>query len=146
MLVSVLIEMPAGSHEKWEFDGSSWIPDGTYNVPLPFHYGFIQGSQAGAEEETDAFVIGEIPGERGTACRVHIAEMLLLDDQDGFDPKVVCVPDRDMSITSEQKKAIETFLAVVKAERGQTCRMRGWSGAAAAEKFIAARLQAQSGA
>ena len=103
-LVNVIIEIPAGTYEKWEYNsGSATIErDSIDGMPrtidylaYPANYGMIPNSllseeDGGDGDPLDVIVLGA-PVPRGTVLRSKIIGVLLLNDNGEKDDKLIAV-------------------------------------------------------
>ena len=102
--INVVIEIPAGTNEKWEVlkDGSKIdreIKDGKYRVvdylAYPFNYGFIPQtilpiSKGGDGDPLDVIVISSSV-ERGSVIKaIPLGALIMIDDQE-IDTKIIAV-------------------------------------------------------
>jgi inorganic pyrophosphatase len=97
--VTVIVEIPTGSRNKYEMDhatGEIFLDRMLFtSVRYPTDYGFIEGTLGGDGDPLDALVfVGEatFPGCRIRARPVGLFRMT---DEKGEDEKVLCVPLRD---------------------------------------------------
>lgn len=167
-LVNVVVEIPAGSLQKWEVSK----PDGLMRweiregqprvvrfVGYPGNYGMIPGTlldkQAGGDgDPLDVLVLGP-PLPRGTVARVRPIGMLLLLDRGETDDKIVAVDpngpfgqltslqelDRDRPGASEM---VRLFFTSYKGP-GKLA-SKGWADAAQARATIARAIQSAASA
>ncbi len=94
-IVEIVVEIPRGSRNKYEFDEAS----GVFRldrvlasaVHYNFDYGFIEGTRAEDGDHTDALLIIDEP--TFTGCHVWARPIggLEMRDEKGFDFKVLCV-------------------------------------------------------
>ena len=97
--VSVVIEIPKGSRNKYEMDPATGhiVLDRMLftSMVYPADYGYIEDTLGGDGDTLDALVfVGEptFPG-----CRIHARPIGLfrMTDEKGQDEKILCVPLRD---------------------------------------------------
>lgn len=97
--VLVVVEIPRGSRNKYEYDESvgAIVLDRLLftSMVYPADYGYIDGTLGGDGDALDALVfVGEptFPG-----CRIHARPIGLfrMRDEKGEDEKILCVPLRD---------------------------------------------------
>jgi inorganic pyrophosphatase len=138
--VEVVIEIPRGSRNKYEFDESS----GTIRLErvlsaavfYPMEYGFVDGTRAGDGDHTDAIVLIDEPTFPG--CRIHARPVgvLVMHDDKGPDEKILCVAIGDpyyahvhsLSDIAEQKlREVEHFFATYKLLEDKTVNVDGWA-------------------
>ena len=115
--INVLVEIPAGSNDKWEVDkkeGSlKWeFKEGKPRVvkylPYPANYGMIPQTllskeSGGDGDPLDVIVLGEAI-KRGTLAKVKIIGVLNLVDRGEQDDKIIAVAEKSMfgAVTSIQ--------------------------------------------
>jgi len=94
-IVEVVVEIPRGSRNKYEYDEAAHVfrLDRVLAsaVHYNFDYGFIEGTRAGDGDHTDALLLIDEPTFPG--CRVWARPIggLEMRDDKGFDFKVLCV-------------------------------------------------------
>ncbi|MCM1982775.1 inorganic diphosphatase [Lyngbya confervoides] len=98
-LVNVLIEIPAGSKNKYEFDKDlqAFALDRVLyaSVQYPFDYGFIPNTLADDGDPLDGMVIMDQPTFPGCVIAARPIGMLEMIDGGDRDEKLLCVPDAD---------------------------------------------------
>lgn len=98
-LLNVLIEIPAGSKNKYEFDKDmqALILDRVLfaSVQYPFDYGFIPNTLADDGDPLDGMVIMDQPTFPGCVIASRPIGMLEMIDGGDRDEKILCVPAKD---------------------------------------------------
>ena len=98
-LINVLIEIPGGSKNKYEFDkdlGAFALDRVLYaSVRYPFDYGFIPNTLADDGDPLDGMVIMDEPTFPGCVIPARPIGMLEMIDGGDRDEKILCVPDKD---------------------------------------------------
>ena len=98
-LVNVLIEIPAGSKNKYEFDKEMgvFIVDRVLfsSVQYPYDYGFIPNTLADDGDPLDGLVMMDEPTFPGCVIACRPVGMLEMIDGGDRDEKVLCVPVED---------------------------------------------------
>jgi inorganic pyrophosphatase len=98
-LVNVLVEIPAGSKNKYEFDKdmNAFALDRVLysSVQYPYDYGFIPNTLADDGDPLDGMVIMDQPTFPGCVITARPIGMLQMIDGGDRDEKVLCVPDKD---------------------------------------------------
>lgn len=98
-LVNVLIEITAGSKNKYEFDkdmGCFALDRVLYaSVQYPYDYGFIPNTLADDGDPLDGMVIMDQPTFPGCVITARPLGMLIMIDGGDLDEKLLCVPDKD---------------------------------------------------
>lgn len=102
-LINVLIEIPAGSKNKYEFDKdlNAFALDRVLyaSVHYPYDYGFIPNTLADDGDPLDGMVIMDQPTFPGCVITARPIGMLEMIDGGDRDEKILCVPDKDPRYT-----------------------------------------------
>ena len=103
-IVNVLIEIPAGSKNKYEFDKdlNAFALDRVLyaSVQYPYDYGFIPNTLADDGDPLDGMVIMDQPTFPGCVIAARPIGMLGMIDGGDSDEKLLCVPDKDPRYTN----------------------------------------------
>lgn len=98
-MVNVLIEIPAGSKNKYEFDKylNAFALDRVLfaSVRYPYDYGFIPNTLADDGDPLDGMVIMDQPTFPGCVIASRPIGMLEMIDSGDRDEKILCVPVDD---------------------------------------------------
>jgi inorganic pyrophosphatase len=98
-LINVLIEIAAGSKNKYEFDKdlNAFALDRVLyaSVQYPWDYGFIPNTLADDGDPLDGMVIMDEPTFPGCVIAARPIGMLEMIDGGDRDEKILCVPDKD---------------------------------------------------
>lgn len=98
-LINVLIEIPAGSKNKYEFDkdmGAFILDRVLYaSVKYPYDYGFVPNTLADDGDPLDGMVIMDQPTFPGCVIAARPIGMLEMIDGGDRDEKILCVPAED---------------------------------------------------
>lgn len=98
-VVNALIEIPADSHNKYEYDHKLGIIklDRVLHSPVhyPVDYGFIPQTLSSDGDELDIMVITNSPVLPGIVLEVRPVGMLVMTDDQGQDEKILSVPLRN---------------------------------------------------
>lgn len=98
-LINVLIEIPAGSKNKYEFDKDmqAFALDRVLysSVQYPYDYGFVPNTLADDGDPLDGMVIMDQPTFPGCVIAARPIGMLEMIDGGDRDEKILCVPDKD---------------------------------------------------
>lgn len=98
-LLNVLIEIPGGSKNKYEFDKdlNAFILDRVLfaSVQYPFDYGFVPNTLADDGDPLDGMVIMDEPTFPGCVIAARPLGMLEMIDGGDRDEKLLCVPAED---------------------------------------------------
>lgn len=108
-LINVLIEIPAGSKNKYEFDkdmGAFILDRVLYaSVKYPYDYGFVPNTLADDGDPLDGMVIMDQPTFPGCVIASRPIGMLEMIDGGDRDEKILCVPAEDPRY--EQVKSLD---------------------------------------
>jgi inorganic pyrophosphatase len=91
----MVIEVISGSRDKYEYD-TDWeafvldriIPS---SVVFPVEYGFVPQTWYDDEDPLDIMVLSYEPLEVGCVVKVRVIGALLIEDEEGTDPKILSV-------------------------------------------------------
>jgi inorganic pyrophosphatase len=94
--INVIIETPKGSNIKYEIDIGSGLLFVDRKLPssmvYPFNYGFIPKTQESSGDPVDVFILGDNPLVPISVIQAHPIGILLTEDQDGEDSKIIAAP------------------------------------------------------
>jgi inorganic pyrophosphatase len=141
--INVVIEIPQGSAVKYEVDKETGavVVDRFLFTPTayPAAYGFIPGTLAADGDPADALVLVPAQVVPGAVIRARPIGMLLMEDENGPDEKIICVPHdkvhpqfTDVASVSDlpeiTRSAIEHFFERYKdLEKGKWVKITGWA-------------------
>jgi inorganic pyrophosphatase len=151
-VVNVVIEIPKGSQNKYEFDEATGVFKLDRVLHSPFHYpldyGFIPGTRSEDGDHLDALVIGGDPLPLGCLLEARVIGMLHMIDSGELDAKILTVQAKDPRFaTIKDLKDIETyqphllkevahFFENYKNLEGKKVETKGWGDAQAAKEEI----------
>ncbi|NUU25351.1 MAG: inorganic diphosphatase [Streptomycetaceae bacterium] len=152
MEFDVVVEIPAGSRNKYEMDrntGRIRLDRMLFtSTAYPADYGFIAETLGGDGDPLDALVLLDEPTFPGCRVRCRALGMFVMRDEKGPDEKVLCVPAQDprhggvhdvADVPEYQLNEIAHFFEVYKdLEPGKSVDGSHWEGHEAAEKEITA--------
>jgi len=152
--VPVIIEIPRGSRNKYEYDHA------THRIRLdrvlhsavhyPTDYGFIPDTLAEDGDPLDVMVIVEEPNYPGVEVPVRPLGVLRMHDEKGQDEKILAVPINDprfdeiLTLDDVRKhwlREIEMFFATYKLLEDKETDLEGWDDESAAQQVIARAAQ-----
>jgi inorganic pyrophosphatase len=153
--VDVLVEIPRGSRNKYEFDHTSnrIRLDRTLftATAYPADYGFVPDTLAEDGDPIDAMVLVSEPTFPGCLVRSRPIGVFWMSDEHGPDAKLLCVPDLDArfdqirdiaQVPERQLKEIGHFFDVYKdIEPGKSTDTRGWGGRSEAAQALVDALE-----
>ena len=93
-LLTVLVEIPRGSQNKYEYDfeRKTIRLDRVLfsSVHYPADYGFIEDTLANDGDHLDALVLADQPTFPGCIVRARPVAVLHMEDYNGLDEKILC--------------------------------------------------------
>ena len=138
-LVNIVVEIPAGSRNKYEYcsDAGIMALDRVLHssVRYPFDYGFIPNTLADDGAPLDAMVIMDEPTFAGCLIKARPIGVLDMHDCGEYDGKLLCVPianQRQENITSinqiapNQLEDVAEFFRTSKGLDGREVLIDGW--------------------
>jgi inorganic pyrophosphatase len=160
-LVEVVVEIPAGSRNKYEYDEHSGVMrlDRVLSsaVFYNFDYGFVPGTRADDADHTDAMVLIGEPTFPGCHVWARPVGGLRMRDEVGDDFKVLCLAVGDSlwdhveslaDVSPHRLREIEHFFATYKLLEDKRVEVYGWSDRQYAYDLLQAdrrRYQAERG-
>lgn len=95
-IVNTVIEIPMGSSVKYEFDKEAClvrVDRFLYtSMVYPFNYGFIPGTLEEDGDPVDILVLSREPVAPGSVIEAVPVALLVMEDEEGVDNKVLAVP------------------------------------------------------
>ncbi|MDE1811216.1 MAG: inorganic diphosphatase [Candidatus Micrarchaeota archaeon] len=151
-VVNAFIEIPMGSDIKYEFDEASEVikVDRLLYTQMvyPMNYGFIPGTRAKDGDAVDILVMSERSFMPGTYVEARPIGVLLMQDEEGLDHKIIAVPKgkvdpsfgdiKDISQIPDFKikRWTHFFEHYKELEPGKMVKIKGWGNAEQAKKII----------
>lgn len=154
----VLIEIPAGCRNKYEWDeelGGIVLDRRLFtSMSYPADYGFVVDTLAEDGDPLDALVLVSDPSFPGCQVRVRVIGLFHMEDESGPDDKLVCVPLKDPTwsklveveqVPDQYRAEIEHFFQVYKDLEHTETMTSGFSGRDQATKLLSeARRRAKT--
>jgi inorganic pyrophosphatase len=149
MDVTVMIEIPKGSRNKYEYDKERKVI--VFDrmlfsaVHYPSDYGFIPDTLASDGDPLDALVLVWEPTFPGCFIEAKPVGVFNMTDEKGQDEKILCIPLKDplwnhvknlSDIPPHLLKEIEHFFKIYKDLENKPTKVYGWEGKEAAERII----------
>ena len=148
--IDVVVEIPKGSRNKYEIDHERHIVRLDRRLfsatTYPADYGFVPDTLAEDGDPLDALVLVEEPTFPGCYITARPLGILWMEDEQGPDAKLVCVPHNDPAYAAMESiddlppsllAEIRHFFDVYKElEPGKTSATRGYEGVDAAWQEI----------
>jgi inorganic pyrophosphatase len=142
----LLIEIPAGSKNKYEFDkdlNAMALDRVLYaSVMYPFDYGFVPNTLADDGDPLDGMVMMDQPTFPGCVIAARPIGMLEMIDGGDRDEKILCVPDKDPRYA--QINEVAEFFATYKNLEKKAVEILGWKDVDAVMPLVEQCIQAAS--
>ncbi len=153
--IKVLIEIPQGSRVKYELDEETGEMCVDRIVPVsmgyPVNYGLITETAGEDGDALDALVFISEPVVPGVIIKCKIIGMLEMEDEEGVDHKIVCVPAKTKidplcgaweslaDVPAPTKAQIKHFFEHYKdLEEGKWVKLKDWQDADTAHTVLVA--------
>jgi inorganic pyrophosphatase len=153
-VINVIVEIPKGSQNKYEYDKKIGIIKLDRVLFSPFYYpgeyGIIPQTYAEDGDPMDALVLVTNPTYPGVLIEARPIGMLRMKDGGEMDDKILCVAKDDPryenihDITDMEKhylKEIAHFFEVYKQLEGKKVEILGWKNASSAKKAVIAGMK-----
>jgi len=147
--VEALIEIPAGSQNKYEFDKEKGVLrlDRVLYSPVhyPTDYGFVENTLEEDGDPIDIMVMVTNPTVPGCIVECRVVGVLAMADDKGVDNKLLGVPIRDprfaeirdvSDVPGHYLREIEHFFQTYKELEGKQTTIRGWGDRVEARKAL----------
>jgi inorganic pyrophosphatase len=149
LTVDVMVEIPKGSRNKYEYDTKKKalrFDRMLFSaVHYPSDYGFVVNTMALDKDPLDALVLVWEPTFPGCIIEVKPVGLFKMWDEKGQDEKILCVPVADplwnhigrlSDVSPHLLKEIEHFFAVYKELEKKKTGIEGWADREEAVKVI----------
>ena len=107
-VVNVVVEIPKGSNVKYEYRPDKDIIEVDRilftAMTYPFNYGFVPGTMGGDKDPLDIVVLSSAPFSTGTLVQARPIGVLLTKDEEGVDSKVIAVPWKRWTRSSQASR------------------------------------------
>lgn len=147
--IDVMIEIPKGSRNKYEYDSEKKLIRFDRMLFSPVHYpadyGFIPGTLALDGDPLDALVLVWESTFPGCVIEAFPIGLFMMRDEKGEDEKILCIPKNDPlwnhihsldDVPPHLLKEIEHFFAIYKDLEHKEVTIEGWRDKAAALQVI----------
>jgi inorganic pyrophosphatase len=152
-VIKVLIEIPEGSNVKYELDEETGEMTVDRLMPTafsyPVNYGLIDETCGEDGDALDAIVFISAKVVPGVVIKCRILGVLEMEDEEGVDHKIVCVPAKTKidpicgawesmdDVPQPKKNEIRHFFEHYKdLEEGKFVKLKDWKGADAAMEIL----------
>jgi inorganic pyrophosphatase len=149
LIVEALIEIPAGSQNKYEFDKEKGVLrlDRVLFSPVhyPTDYGYIDETLEEDGDPIDILVMVTNPTVPGCLIDCRVVGVLAMADDKGVDNKLLGVPVKDPRFNQVKDlgdvpphvlREIEHFFKTYKDLEGKTTEIQGWKDAEEAGRIL----------
>jgi len=149
MEVTVVVEIPKGSRNKYEYDPVADVIKFDRmlfsSVHYPCDYGFVPDTLAADGDALDALVVLWEPTFPGCHIETKVIGVFKMSDEKGEDEKLVCVPLRDPlwnhietldNLPPHLMREIEHFFRIYKDLEDKQTTIEGWFGVDEATRVI----------
>jgi inorganic pyrophosphatase len=147
--VNVVIEVVSNSRDKYEYN-SEWeafVLDRVVHssVVFPVEYGFIPQTWYDDNDPLDIMVMMNEPSEVGCIVKARPIGVIILEDEEGEDPKILSVPINDPRFDEKDIKDVsphilkeiqEFFETYKRLEPHKWMKFKKWGDAKEAKKII----------
>ena len=153
-VVTAVIEIPRGSHHKYEYDEQidEIRLDRVLYSPVfyPTEYGFIPSTRAEDGDQLDVLVLISEPLFSGCVVSVRVIGMLDMEDSGGRDYKIVGVATKDPKLShiytiadmnDQYKKEIVHFFEEYKKLEDKWVKVHEWKSKEDAYRIIAEAIE-----
>lgn len=147
--VNVIVEIPKGSTNKYEYDTASGLIKLDRPLYSPMHYpgdyGFIPGTLAEDGDPLDIVVLMREPSFPGCLISARPLGVLVMEDEKGRDEKILAVPVTDPTYETYHQlsdvaphflRSMDHFFQIYKELEGKQVQSMGWQDRWAAEKIV----------
>jgi inorganic pyrophosphatase len=158
--INVVVEIPSGTSVKYEIDsrtGAIFVDRFLYSATYyPFNYGFIPQTKGEDGDPIDVAVIGQQPVFPTSVIRARPVGVLLTEDENGPDPKIIAAPSTKTDPLHERitnvdhlpdftRNQIEDFFKRYKElEPKKFVKIIGWKGPEVAGERIMKAIEANA--
>lgn len=157
-VVNVVIEIPAGSRNKYEYDEELHViklDRVAYSAMAhPYDYGFIPETRCEDGDHLDAFVLLDHSVFPGCLVAARPVGLLRMIDDGDRDEKLICVPADDVrykhitdldQLSPHLPKEIQHFYEHYKDLQNKKTEIIGWDNAEAARAMVVEAQKAYQG-
>jgi inorganic pyrophosphatase len=106
--IMAVIEVPLNSNIKYELDkdsGAIMVDRVLYSaVHYPANYGFVPDTLSDDGDPADILVLGQSPLQAGSVIKCRLVGVLITEDENGGDEKLLAVPTAKIDPTYAQIK------------------------------------------
>ena len=118
--IEVHVEIPYKSYVKYEFENNKLMVDRVLATAMhyPGNYGYIPNTLADDGDAVDVLIINSAPFFPGSYVQCRVLGMLITEDENGMDQKVIALPiskvDRENDDIKDIDDVNENTLSIIK--------------------------------
>ena len=149
-MINAVIEVISGSRDKYEYnwEWEAFVLDRVLHssVVFPVEYGFIPQTWFHDNDPLDIMILSYEPLEVGCVVKVRPIGLLIIEDEEGEDPKILSVPTSDprfqgfknlSDVHPHLLREIQEFFETYKRlEPKKWVRLKAWKDAEGAMKLV----------
>lgn len=149
-LLNVIVEVVSGSRDKYEYkiEWDAFLLDRVLHssVVFPVEYGFVPQTWFDDNDPLDIMVMSYEPLEVGCVVKTRVIGALIMEDEEGEDPKILSVPTGDprfngyknlADVHPHKLREIQEFFEVYKRlEPKKWTKFKIWRDVKEAEKIV----------
>ena len=149
-ILNAVVEVNSGSRDKYEYnpEWEAFVLDRVVHssVVFPVEYGFISQTWYDDNDPLDIMVMSHEPLEVGCIIKVRPIGVIIIEDEEGEDPKILSVPISDprfddykdiKDVPSHILKELQEFFETYKKlEPNKWSKSKEWKNAEEAKKII----------
>jgi len=152
--INVIIEIPKGSHNKYEINKENNLVEldrANYSdAPYPFDYGFVPQTHWEDGDALDVLVLTTYPLPSLTLVAVRPVGVMEMIDEGESDHKIIAVPVKDKrwegvkdieDVNKHTLKEIQHFFETYKQLKGSAVNVPGFKGKKEAHEAIAKSIE-----
>jgi inorganic pyrophosphatase len=154
-ILNMVIEVMSGSRDKYEYrsDWEAFVLDRIIpsSVVFPVEYGFVPQTWFQDGDPLDIMTLSYEPLEVGSIAKVRVIGSLIIEDEEGIDPKILAVLVNDarfegyMDITDVHKHQLveiqEFFATYKRLEPRKWAKVKGWKNAEEAKQIVVSAMK-----
>jgi len=149
-IVNAVVEVVTGSRDKYEYkkEWEAFVLDRVLHssVVFPVEYGFIPQTWFEDNDPLDIMVLSYEPLEVGCVVKARVIGALIMEDEEGEDPKILSVPVNDprfdgVNVLSdvhphELREIQEFFETYKRLEPRKWVKFKTWKNAVDAQRIV----------
>ena len=107
--IEVHVEIPYKSYVKYEFENNKLMVDRVLATAMhyPGNYGYIPNTLADDGDAVDVLIINSAPFFPGSYVQCRVLGMLITEDENGMDQKVIALPISKVDRENDDIKDID---------------------------------------